>query len=139
MELAGQNWLIPSDAVLKDSNDVPNETVPLNWVLSRMRGMTKLLLVILDVVTAGNPMSTKRGLAPVELESGEVLFYAVQDNFGRSPFTEAILEHISEEGIELELFFSKVASTVLRTTSSTLEPLVCGVMPSDFFYFKPPK
>jgi len=157
MELAGQNWLIPTDAVLASSNDVPDETVPLSRVLDRVRAARRLRIVILDacrsnpflsrmVITAGKTRGIERGLGRIEPEYGELVFYAARDGSvasdGRgehSPFTAALLKHMSEEGVELGHFFRRVTSTVLRSTNPQQEPFVYGRLPEEDFYFVPPK
>jgi tetratricopeptide (TPR) repeat protein len=158
MELAGQNWLIPVNAVLARSNDVPDETVPLDRVLDRVRAAKKLRIVILDacrnnpflsrmIITAGKSRAIDRGLARVEPEHGEVVFYAARDGSvasdGRTgehcPFAAALLKHMSEDGVELGRFFRRVTSTVLSSTNPQQEPFMYGRLPDEDFYFKPPK
>jgi tetratricopeptide (TPR) repeat protein len=155
MELDGQNWLIPVDAVLAKSNDAPDETVSLSRVLDRVRVAKKLRIVILDacrnnpflsrmIIKAGRSREMNRGLGPVEPEHGEVVFYSARDGNvaadgtgEHSPFTQALLRHLSEEGVEINLFFRKVTSTVLRSTNPQQEPFVYGRLPEESFYFKP--
>ena len=140
MELEGRNWLIPVDARLAKSSDVPDETVTLDRVLDRVRAAKKLRIVILDacrnnpfasrmVMINGQYRAVQRGLAKIEPEHGEVVFYAARDGSvaddgagEHSPFTAALLKHLSEEGLELGRFFRKVTSTVLKSTGRRQEP-----------------
>jgi tetratricopeptide (TPR) repeat protein len=155
MEMEGKNWLIPVDARLAKSNDVPDETIALDRVLDRVHGARKLRIVILDacrsnpfvsrIVMAGGKRALNRGLAPIEPEHGEVVFYAARDgsvaadgDSDHSPFATALLRHLDEEGVELGRFFRKVTSTVLSTTNPKQEPFVYGRLPDEDFYFKPP-
>ena len=153
MELDGQNWLIPTDAVLAKSNDVPNETVALNRVLDRVRVAKKLRVVILDacrnnpflarmIMTGEKSRAVDRGLAGVEPQHGEVVFYAARagnvaaDGLGQhSPFTTALLKHLREKGVELGRFFRKVTSTVRSSTHPQQEPFLYGSVPDEDFYF----
>jgi tetratricopeptide (TPR) repeat protein len=157
MELAGQNWLIPTDAVLTRSSDVPDEAVPLDRILERVRAAKKLRIVILDacrnnpflsrmVMMGGKSRSVDRGLARVEPEHGEVVFYSARDGSvasdgdgEHSPFAAALLKHMSEDGVELGRFFRRVTSTVLSSTNPKQEPFMYGRLPDEDFYFKPPK
>ena len=156
MELEGRNWLIPVDAQLAKSSDVPDETVTLDRVLDRVRAAKKLRIVILDacrnnpfvsrmVIISGQSRAVQRGLVKVEPEHGEVVFYAARDGSvaddgagEHSPFTAAFLKHLSEEGLELGRFFRKVTSTVLNSTERRQEPFVYGRLPDEDFYFVPP-
>ncbi len=156
MEMDGKNWLIPIDAQLARSTDVPDETIALDRVLDRVHGAKKLRVVILDacrnnpflsrmIMTGGKSRAIDRGLAKIEPEHGEVVFYAARDGSvaedgvgGHSPFTSALLQHLDEEGVELGRFFRKVTSTVLSSTRPKQEPFVYGRLPDEDFYFKPP-
>ena len=156
MEVEGRNWLIPVDARLAKSSDVPDETVTLDRVLDRVRVAKKLRIVILDscrnspfvsrmVIINGQSRALQRGLAKIEPEHGEVVFYAARDGSvaddgvgEHSPFTAALLKHLSEEGLELGRFFRKVTSTVLKSTERRQEPFVYGRLPDEDFYFVPP-
>jgi tetratricopeptide (TPR) repeat protein len=156
MELEGHNWLIPVDARLAKSSDVADETVPLDRVLDRVRAAKKLRIVILDacrnnpfvsrmVIINGQSRGLQRGLAKIEPEHGEVIFFAARDGSladdgagEHSPFTAALLKHLSEEGLELGRFFRKVTSTVLKSTAHRQEPFVYGRLPDEDFYFVPP-
>ncbi len=157
MELNGRNWLIPVDAQLAGTNDVPDETVPLDRVLDRVHAAKRLRIVILDAcrnnpflsrmaMTGGKSRDIDRGLARIEPEHGEVVFYAARDGSvagdgasEHSPFAAALLKHMEEEGVELGWFFRKVTSTVLNSTNPKQEPFVYGRLPEEQFYFKPPK
>ncbi len=157
MELSGRNWLIPVDAQLAGSNDVPDEAVPLDRVLDRVRAAKRLRIVILDAcrnnpflsrmaMTGGKSRDLDRGLARIEPEHGEVVFYAARDGSvaadgagEHSPFAAALLKHMEEDGVELGWFFRKVTSTVLHSTNPKQEPFVYGRLPEEQFYFKPPR
>jgi Caspase domain len=63
-----------------------------------------------------------------------------------SIFTEALLKHMEEEGLELGRFFNKVTYSVLEAIEAIdpfkafkQEPLVYGNIPDEDFYFKPPR
>jgi tetratricopeptide (TPR) repeat protein len=153
MELDGRNWLIPVDANLERATDVPDEAIE----LERVREAKRLRIVILDacrnnpylsrmVMAGGRSRAVARGLADIEPEHGEVVFYAARHGTtaedGRSehsPFTISLLRYLGEEGLELGLFFRKVTSDVLASTTPKQQPFVYGSIPADNFYFLPPK
>lgn len=176
MELDGRNWLVPIDAALAKASDIADEAIPLDRVLERTRAAGSLRIVILDACR-NNPFLprmdmgpgktrtvTYRGLARVEPQTGEVVFFAARDGSvaqdsgkqdsgkeedgkgprardGRShsPFAQAILSNLEKPGLELGLFFREVTSDVLEATSpATQEPFVYGVLPRRQFYFSAP-
>lgn len=157
MELNGKNWLVPVDAKLAKASDAPDETISLDRVLARVRTAKTLRIVLLDACR-NNPFLAKmdmgrgatravdRGLARVEPEHGEVVFYAARDGSTaadgegvNSPFAAAILAHIEEPGLELDRFFRRVTSTVMKATApDRQEPYTYGRLPDADFYFLPP-
>ncbi|HEY7644472.1 MAG TPA: caspase family protein, partial [Hyphomicrobiales bacterium] len=157
MEMDGRNWLIPIDANLERATDVADEAVELERVLERVREAKRLRIVILDacrnnpflsrmVMAGGRARAVQRGLADIEPEHGEVVFYSArhgttaEDGASQhSPFTTALLKHLGTEGLEISLFFRKVTSDVLASTTPKQQPFVYGSIPADDFYFIPPK
>ncbi len=154
MELNGKNWLIPVDASLARATDLADEAIPVDRVLDRLAEAKKLRIVVLDACRT-NPFLARmamnrggrivtRGLAPIEPTHGEVVFYAARDGNialdgagANSPFAEAFVKHLDEDGVELGRFFRKVTSNVLAATSNQQEPFVYGRIPDEDFYFKP--
>ncbi len=79
---------------------------------------------------------------------GEIVFFAARhgtvawgwkDENRPSRFTEALLKHMEEEGLELGRFFRKVTHSVVQATGNVQEPFVYGHIPDEDFYFKPPR
>ena len=103
-----------------------DETLSLTQVQAKVDAATKLGLVILDacrnnpfvsrmVRTGGASRSIGRGLSPIEPEGNVLVAYAAKhgttadDGTGKhSPFTEALLAHIEEPGLEINFLFRKV-------------------------------
>lgn len=157
MEMDGRNWLVPVDASLERATDLPDEAIELERVLERVREAKRLRIVILDacrnnpylsrmVMAGGRSRAVQRGLADIEPDHGEVVFYSARHGTTaedgtseHSPFTTALLKHLSEEGLEISLFFRKVTSDVLASTTPKQQPFVYGSIPADSFYFIPPK
>ncbi len=154
MELNGKNWLIPVDAKLARATDLADEAIPVDRVLDRLAEAKKLRIVVLDACRT-NPFLARmtmnrggrvvtRGLAAIEPTHGEVVFYAARDGSialdgagANSPFAEAFVKHMDEDGVELGRFFRKVTSNVLVATNNQQEPFVYGRIPDEDFYFKP--
>jgi uncharacterized caspase-like protein len=84
-----------------------------------------------------------RGLARIEPDGGVIVAYAAkhgtiaQDGSGaNSPFTEALLHHLEEPGLEINFLFRKVRDRVLDRTGKTQEPFFYGSLGSEPLFFK---
>ena len=53
-----------------------------------------------------------------------------------SPFTEALLAHIEEPGLEINFLFRKVRDRVRERTAKQQEPFLYGSLGSEPLYFK---
>jgi tetratricopeptide (TPR) repeat protein len=154
IEVNGINYLIPVDAVLEQASHVEDEAMPLSRLLSKVTAASKLQLVILDACR-NNPFSARmkksgpgtrslgRGLASIEPESGVLVAYAARDGTtaldgddANSPYAEALIKHITEPGLEINLLFRKVRDDVYTRTAKQQEPFTYGSLPAQAFYFK---
>ncbi|RAI37941.1 caspase family protein [Rhodoplanes roseus] len=144
VEVKGTNYLIPTDAKLARDYDVEDEAVPLDRILWSIEQARTLRLVILDACR-DNPFIGKmqrtvsmravaNGLGSVEPSTGNTLVaYAAKagsvaaDGVGRhSPFTAALLNHLTEPGLDVRIAFGRVRDEVLQATGSAQEPFVYG-------------
>jgi uncharacterized caspase-like protein len=55
---------------------------------------------------------------------------------GHSPFTAALIKHLDEPGLEINMLFRKTRDSVLAETRGGQEPFVYGSLPSEGFYFR---
>ena len=136
VEVAGRNYLIPTDAVLAKSGDLDLQAIALDILLNQLAEVTRLKLVILDACRtsvfpiAGAKRSVQRGLARIEPEDNTLVVYAAKDGTtaddgaGRkhSPFTEALLRHIGTPGLEVRLLFGQVRDDVMELTRHEAQP-----------------
>ena len=90
---------------------------------------------------AGATRSIGRGLARVEPSGETLVAYAAKegtvasDGEGRnSPYSEALLAHLEEPGLEVGLMFRKVRDAVLASTGGRQEPFVYGSLSSRGVY-----
>jgi uncharacterized caspase-like protein len=144
IEIGNTNFLIPTDAKLERDIDVDDEAIALDRVLQVIEPARKLRLVILDACR-DNPfirgmkrtMATRaigRGLAKYEptLSNTLVAFAAspgsvVLDGEGaNSPFTTALVKHITTPDLDLRIAFGNVRDDVLQSTSNRQEPYISG-------------
>lgn len=148
-QLGGANYLVPSDAALQSREAIPEETLRLDWVISRLQARNRQTLIFLDACR-NNPLpaSTRGeanldGLAQIETGSGTFVAFATQpgnvtfDGEGDNGyFASALLEHIEEPGISISDMMIRVRNTVEETTLHRQTPWDQSSLRSQF-YFSP--
>jgi uncharacterized caspase-like protein len=149
IEVDGVNYLIPVDAILEHDTDVYDEALSLERVLVAVEPAKQLRLVILDACR-DNPFSRSmkrrissraigRGLAKVEPTSPDTLIAfsskagsTASDGDGKhSPFTAALVKHVTKPGLDLRKAFGYVRDDVLKSTGNRQEPYVYGSLGGD--------
>ena len=156
IEVDGTNYLIPVDAKLERDSDVYDEAFPLERLLLAIEPAKQLRLVILDACR-DNPFAKtmKRtlasraigtGLAKVEPTSPNTLIaYSAKagstalDGDKNSPFTAALVRHITTPGLDVRKALGFVRDDVLKTTSYKQEPYVYGSLGGDDVALVPAK
>ena len=146
LEIAGTNYLIPTDARLASDRDADDEAILLERLVSSADGAKRLRLIILDACRDNPFARTMRrerktanravaaGLGKVEPTSTDTLIaYAAKagstadDGDGQhSPFTTAVLKNLPVPGLDVRLAFGRVRDEVLKTTANRQEPFVYG-------------
>src|SRR5882762_10101770 len=140
VEIDGTNYVVPVDAVLQRDSDVDDEAISLNRILVAAEPATKLRLVILDACR-DNPFAKKmkrtlasrslgRGLAGVEANKPNtfIAFAAKEgstaaDGDGKnSPFSAALLKHLTRPGLDIHKAFGFVRDDVMSATGNQQEP-----------------
>lgn len=149
IEVDGTNYLVPIDAVLERDVDVYDEALTLERVLVSVEPAKQLRLVILDACR-DNPFARSmkrtmasraigRGLAKVEPTSPNTLIAfaskagsTASDGDGKnSPFTTALVRHVTKPGLDLRRAFGYVRDDVLKSTGNKQEPYVYGSLGGD--------
>jgi len=146
IEVDGDNYLVPIDAVLRRDRDAALEAVKLEVVLDQVGSARDYGLVILDACR-DNPFARQmqrqkgtrtvhRGLAPVEPGGQTYIAYAAragsqaqEGTSEHSPFTTALLTYLRNyrrEPLPLPSLFGAVREDVLATTSGEQEPWLYG-------------
>ena len=156
IEVDGNNYLIPVDAMLARDVDVEDETVSVDRVMKALEPVKRLRLVILDACRDNpftrsmqrtvNNRSIGRGLAKVEvLTSDTLIAFAAKagstamDGDGKnSPFTSALLKHLATPGLDVRFALGRVKDDVMKATSNRQEPYVYGSLGGDAFPLVPP-
>ena len=148
IQMAGENWLIPTDAQLASDLDVANEAIGLQSVVRAVSNTSRLGLVILDACR-NNPFlpgmqmtnvarSVERGLSRVEPSDNVLVAYAARDGTtardgsGRnSPFTASLLKNIETPGLEVRFLFANVRDDVMAATNREQQPFVYGSLSKE--------
>jgi len=140
LEVDGTNYVVPVDAVLERDADVDDEAIALNRILLAAEPATQLRLVILDACR-DNPFTKKmkrtissrslgRGLIGVEANKPNtfIAFAAKEgstaaDGDGKnSPFSAALLKHLTRPGLDIRKAFGFVRDDVMSATGNQQEP-----------------
>ncbi|HEX2552305.1 MAG TPA: caspase family protein [Microvirga sp.] len=149
IEVRNTNYLIPSDAKLLNERDVEDEAIPLDRVITALEPAKRLRLVILDACR-DNPFASKMkrreatrawsvGLSRVEPSTRDTLIaYAARENTvaydggeQRSPYTGALLRHLTVPGLDIRIAFGRIRDDVMKATGSRQEPYVYGSLGGD--------
>src|SRR6516165_5594681 len=151
IEIDGNNYLIPVDAVLERDADVYDEAIGLDRVLIAVEPAKQLRLIILDACR-GNPFAKTmkrtiamrgigQGLAKVEPTNPNTMiafaakagFTALDGDQGQrnSPYAAALAAHVTTPGLDLRKAFGFVRDDVLKATVNRQEPFIYGSLGGD--------
>ena len=157
MQIKGKNYLIPIDAKLEDSTSLDFETIELASILGFISDEKRISIVLLDACR-DNPLSRKfarsfgatrsafigRGLSVPTSARGNVLIgfstapgeVALDGDGNNSPFTTALLKHMSTPDMEIELMLKRVKSDVYENTDHQQEPWNNSGLRTEFYFNK---
>lgn len=142
MEYRGQNYLVPTDAVLETEGDVGLGLIDMDQILQVMETTVPTRLIFLDACR-NNPMARSfrnalapsrstavgRGLGQMQTAVGTFIAYATApgdvaaDGDGEnSPFTAAMLTHLDEPGLDISRLMQRVRNTVIAETKQSQIP-----------------
>jgi uncharacterized caspase-like protein len=135
--ISGTNYLLPIDADIKSEMDVKlGAAINIDLTLDQTMGDAKVKLVFLDACrdnpfaakiksNATRSVSVQQGLA--EMKSGEGTLIAFATGPGQtaldgqegnnSPFTRALIDHITKPGIEIQQAMTEVRAQVNEETN----------------------
>ena len=156
MQVAGENYLLPVDASLKQESDLEFEAVKVDTVLKQMFRETKIKIVLLDACR-DNPLaaSLSRSMSPRSRSSGgassglgvidtsavggTIIAFATApgsvalDGQGsHSPFTQALLEHMETPGLDVDVMMKRVRGSVAKLTGERQQPWTNSSLNGDF-------
>ncbi len=166
LQIDRTSYLVPVDARVDGQQSLDRDLVTLDAVLHHMAKARVLRLVILDacrdnpllrrISSTATPSSTLvRGLSRADTTAGTLVAYAAREgqvaDDGRglhSPYTQALLSHLEEPGVDVEHMLRKVRDAVMQTTRDRewrdpkllgpQQPYTTGSLPSAPLCFKQP-
>lgn len=142
VQVAGKNYLIPTDAKLSEEVDLDFSAVDVDLVLRQINRAASTKIIILDACR-DNPFRSElsrsmgatrsaalgRGLARIEAAGGSMISFATDpgdvalDGAGdHSPFTESLLKHVETPGLEINLLMQRVRTDVYKGTGKRQRP-----------------
>jgi uncharacterized caspase-like protein/nuclear transport factor 2 (NTF2) superfamily protein len=141
LQVSGQNYLVPVEAELSSAAALDFEMVRLDLIHRTMEREASTNIIFLDACR-DNPLARNlaralgtrsvqvgRGLAAVESGSGTLISFSTQpgnvasDGTGRnSPFTKALVDHITKSSDDLSAILISVRNDVISSTQRRQVP-----------------
>ena len=160
LQVAGENYLVPIDAVLKGEADLDFAAIKVDVVVRQLLREAKIKVVVLDscrdnplaVVLArsmaSNPQTRSRsgsvqaGMGTIDTQgaSGTMIAFAtapgkvaLDGDSRHSPFTQALLEHLETPDLDIDLMMKRVRGQVVRSTENKQEPYTTSSLTAEYF------
>jgi caspase domain-containing protein len=148
VQVNGRNWLLPVDAQIEASTDLPAQAIKANDLLEIMDASgARLKLVFLDACR-NNPLprslsrGTNNGLARLEANAaGMMIAFATSpgdvalDGSGQnSPFTEALARLIDTPDLEVRHLMGRVRESVYTSTGERQLPWLNEALIGEFYF-----
>ena len=151
IQVDDENHLIPIDARIARGRNLSDETITVGRIVGLMNQFTETSIVLLDAcrdnpLTSDIPIGEQvegfgRGLARVRADGGSYIAFATApgnvayDGEGRnSPFTTALLNHISIPNIDIRLMMADVRRDVFEATEQRQLPWENNSLIGRFFF-----
>ncbi|MES0883651.1 NADase-type glycan-binding domain-containing protein [Roseibium sp. SCP14] len=148
VQVNGRNWLLPVDAQIQASTDLPGQAVKADDLLEIMEASgARLKLVFLDACR-NNPLprslsrGTSNGLARLEASAAGMMIafatspgdIALDGTGSNSPFTEALATWIDTPDLEVRHLMGRVRESVYRATGEAQLPWLNEALIGEFYF-----
>jgi len=153
MQVAGQNYLVPTDAKAEAAETLDFELVRVDVVQRIMERLTDTDILFLDACR-DNPLARNlarsmgarsseigRGLAQVEAGIGTLISFSTQpgnvalDGTGRnSPFAGALVKHMNSSNDDLRAILIAVRNDVMKETQRKQVPWEHSALTGQFYF-----
>ncbi len=137
MQLGSDNYILPVDARPGSEASLTDSSIRLQSILRTLENAADTRIIILDACrnnpfvrdSASRSTAPSRGLMKMEAGVGSFIAFATEpgnvaaDGTGRnSPFTQALLRHISTPGADIHALMRAVRGDVMGSTNDTQVP-----------------
>lgn len=148
VQVNGRNWLLPVDANIIASTDLPGQAIKANDLLEIMEiSGARLKLVFFDACR-NNPLprslsrGTSNGLARLEANAAGMMIafatapgdVALDGSGNNSPFTEALARLIDTPDLEVRHLMGKVRESVYVSTGERQLPWLNEALIGEFYF-----
>lgn len=146
VQVAGENYLVPVNAVIQTEGDVKFGCLPAGLVLAKMEDAGNgVNIVILDACRnnafSRNFRSADQGLAKMDAPTGSLISYATapgsvaSDGTGRNGlFTQHLLRNIAIPGLPITEVFMRVRQGVVQETKKKQVPWESSSLIGQFYF-----
>ncbi len=154
VQVAGENYILPTDASLGSAYDLETQSYNVGHLLDYMRQTSSMQIVILDSCR-DNPfknqqyvlgertveVAPKDGLAALIPRQGSLIVYstapdevAYDGGDGASPFTAALADHLPTPNVEVRELLTQIRSDVIDRTGGRQVPWDVSSLVSRFYF-----
>ena len=146
VQVQGENYLIPVDALIEDEGDVDIYAINANAILRTLEDARNGLNIVILDACRNNPFTRSfraatRGLATMSAPTGTLIAYSTSpgsvalDGDGvNSHYTAALAAAIGEPGVPVEKVFKNVRDSVLAETQGKQTPWEASSLTGPDFY-----
>ncbi len=141
-QTAGENYLIPVQAIIENEADYELEAVSANALLRQIAGANpSVALVVLDACR-DNPLpalakSSTKGLARMDAPTRTLIAFATRPNgtaADNGDYARVLAKQLRQPGAEILDVFRETTAEVLRLSSGKQEPRISEVSITDRIY-----
>ena len=147
VQIGGKNYLIPIGAKIDKETDAKYQAIDAEMVLDEMANAGNSVNIMILDACRDNPLGRSlrgagRGLAIIsDAPQGMLITYSTSpgktaaDGEGRnSPYTAALIKHMTEPGLPVEQVFKRVRQTLTKISDGRQIPWELSSLQGDFFF-----
>jgi uncharacterized caspase-like protein len=148
VQVNGQNWLLPVDAEIEASTDLPAQALKANDLLEIMEASGARLKLVFFDACRNNPLprslsrGASNGLARLEANAAGMMIafatspgdVALDGSGDNSPFTDALARHIDTPDLEVRHLMGKVRESVYVSTGERQLPWLNEALIGEFYF-----